>query len=186
MDDEATFADLLYVGPIYVEVGYCMGMPRAKTASAVLGSTDLGGEISVELPEYAFGDEEEGAPPYGSVEMWKMLLTQMRAMLARCMVFGEIDPLWDGPTEEGHKEFSQATDELGDDFFEITPAVALEALRARARADEASMRALEQLGEFMEAQQSHPDENITLSEAMKRREEGAAKVRKIVEGVDEA
>jgi hypothetical protein len=65
--NEQRRADLLYVGTVYVDVGY--DMPRRPTAETIgwLGATDLGGTIHVDLLRYAFGDDDlyEGDPPYG-------------------------------------------------------------------------------------------------------------------------
>jgi hypothetical protein len=188
--DEKTAGDLFHVGPIFVDVGYT-DCPEARTNDGVLGAVDLGGEIVVRLYEYGeYGDEDgelDPDPPDGSVGMWKMLLTQMRDMLARCLMFGRMHPMWRGSEEEeGYKEFNQAAAELGEDFFNTTPGTAVAALRERAREDENTRAFWEGLGRFMEAQQERPDENITLGDAVERHKERTDEVRKIVEGEEAA
>ena len=137
---EKSVSDLLYVGLIYVDVGYAWDVPTAETMD-VLGAMDLGGKISVDLVRYEFGDEYlyEDDPPLGSVEMWTMLLTEMRNMLARCFLFGEMrvasDTLGSRLDEEEAKNLDRAVTELGEEYFKITPGLGLGALKGRARDD---------------------------------------------------
>lgn len=186
MDDAEAARNRFHVGPIYVEVRYDMGTPAACTIDGGIGDVDLGAEIVVRLSEYEFEGADEPDQPYGSVGMWRMLLTRMRDVLASFMLLGEMRPAWDGSAEdEGYGEFGQAVDELGERFFKVTPEVAVEAIRRRAREAEAGAQGLAALGEFMQAQQARPDEDITLGEAKRRQEEGVEEVRGIVERGDE-
>jgi hypothetical protein len=152
---EQSVSDLLYVGLIYVDVGYAMDTPTAETMD-VLGAMDLGGKISVDLVRYAFGDEYlyEDDPPPGSVGMWKMLLTEMRNMLARCFLFGEMrvsgDRLDSFLDEEEAKNLDQAVTELGEEYFKITPGLGLGALKGRARDDRDFTDGLKWLGRLMQ------------------------------------
>jgi hypothetical protein len=156
---EQSVSDLLYVGPIHVDVGYDMDAPTAETMDE-LGAMDLGGKISVDLVRYAFGDEEdlyEDDPPPGSVGMWKMLLTQMRDMLARCFLFGEMQVVSDRlghalkeEEEEEAKNLDRAVTELGEEYFKITPGLGLEALKGRARDDRDFTDGLKWLGQLMQ------------------------------------
>lgn len=156
---EQSVSDLLYVGLIYVDVGYAMDTPTAETMD-VLGAMDLGGKISVDLVRYAFGDEYlyEDDPPPGSVGMWKMLLTEMRDMLARCFLFGEMRVLsserlrctLEREEDEGAKNLDQAVTELGEEYFKITPGLGLGALKGRARDDRDFTDGLKWLGRLMQ------------------------------------
>jgi hypothetical protein len=156
--NEQSISDLLYVGTIHVDVGYAWDVPTAETID-VLGAMDLGGKISVDLVRYQFGDEYlyEDDPPLGSVGMWKMLLTQMRDMLARCFLFGEMRVLsserlrW-AVKEEEDRNLEQAITELGEEYFKITPGLGLGALKGRARDDREFTDGLKWLGRLMQVQ----------------------------------
>jgi hypothetical protein len=159
--NEQSVSDLLYVGPIHVDVGYDMDVPTAETVD-MLGAMELGGKIRVDLARYPFGDDYlyEDDPPLGSVEMWKMLLTQMRDMLARCFLFGEMRVLsserlrWavEEEEEEDAKNLDRAVTELGEEYFKITPSLGLEVLKGCARDDLAFRDGLKWLGRRMQVE----------------------------------
>jgi hypothetical protein len=196
MCDE-TILDLCNVGTVYVDVGYdVLGTPAAETLAGYINTVDLGGTISVTLLQY-MGDDpdklDEDDPPFGSVGMWKMLITEMRDMLARCFVLGEMKMGGDGRLgfqldKEDEKNIDQAFRELADDdlTIKITPTLAVEALQVRARHEQAVTDGMERLVELMEAQQDHPDENITLREAMRRKQEGTELLKRMMEDDEEA
>jgi hypothetical protein len=195
MGDE-TILDLCYVGTVYVDVGYNMDIPTAETFDGWLGAVDLGGTISVNLLQY-MGDDpdklDEDDPPFGSVGMWKMLINKMRDMLARCFVFGEMKMGGGGwlgfqLDKEEEKNLDQAFRELADDdlTIKVTPTLAVETLQVRARHEQAVTDGIERLVELMEAQQDHPDENITLREAMQRKQEGTELLKRMLEDDEEA
>jgi hypothetical protein len=156
--NEQSIWDLLYVGPIHVDVGYDFDVPTAETVD-MLGAMELGGKIRVDLARYPFGDDYlyEDDPPLGSVGMWKMLLTQMRDMLARCFLFGEMRVLsserlrW-AVKEEEDRNLEQAITELGEEYFKITPGLGLGALKGRARDDREFTDGLKWLGRLMQVQ----------------------------------
>lgn len=190
---EKSLADMLYVGTIQVDVGvdWAFGTPTARTVVPTLGAVDLGGEISTELLAYEDEDEppSDDYPPFESVEMWKMLLLQMRDMLARCFIFGKMRVnvgLSELAVSEGaaDKNLDQAITELGDENFliAVTPEIALSALSAREEDNERLQRGLEAMLGFVEAQQSREGENITIGEAVDRAQQGAEDMRRMVEG----
>jgi hypothetical protein len=133
MDEELKVGTALFdVGTIFVEVGRFGGPVVARTKPMGLASVDLGGTLSVEVDEYMFEDDWPDLPPYGSVGMYKLLLTKTRDFLARCMVLGQVQPIYDGPkTDEGWENFNKAADERGEDFFHITPDKSVVALMDR-------------------------------------------------------
>lgn len=190
---EQSISDLLYVGTVHVDVGYDGGGPTAETVEIGLGGMDLGGTIRVDLVRYAFGDEDlyKDDPPDGSVGMWTMLLTEMRDMLARCFLFGQMrvvsDTLGRSLDEEEEKNLDQAISELGDEDFSIriTPGLALNALLGRDREERAVRDGLMALVGFIEAQQDHPDEDITLEDATKRQQEGTERLERMAEDEDD-
>jgi hypothetical protein len=157
--NEQSVSDLLYVGTIHVDVGYDFDVPTAETVD-MLGAMELGGKIRVDLARYPFGDDYlyEDDPPLGSVGMWKMLLTQMRDMLARCFLFGEMRVLsserlrWavEEEEEEDAKNLDRAVTELGEEYFKITPGLGLETLKGRARDDRDFTDGLYRLGRLMQ------------------------------------
>jgi hypothetical protein len=193
--DEKNMADLLYVGTVYVEAGYYGGTPTAETIS-YLGGADLGGQISVELVQYTFGDLAdlfEGDPPVGSVEMWKKLIVEMRDMLARCFVLGEMkmvggERLSSEVDEQEDKNLDQAITQLADDkekfTIKITPEIAIKALAARARDEQAIRENLKAMLAFIEAQQYREGEDITLEEAAKRHQEGTERLERMMDDDD--
>ena len=191
--DEKNLADMLYVGTIYVEVGvdWSMGTPTAQTVVPTLGATDLGGEISTQLVSYEDEDTPpKGYPPFESVEMWKMLLTQMRDLLARCFLSGEIRisvGLASGIEEvegEAEKNLDAAITELGDEHFliPVTPEHTIAALTSRKEDNERVQQVLETLLGFMQAQEEYEGEDIGIGEAVERGKRGTEKIRRIVEG----
>jgi hypothetical protein len=196
MDAEKTILDLCYVGTVYVDVGYNMDIPTAETFDGWLGAVDLGGTISVNLLRYMSDDPDELSeddPPSGSVGMWKKLIIEMRDMLARCFVFGEMKIGGGGwlsrqLDKEEEKNIDQAFRELADDdlTIKITPALAVETLQVRARHEQAVTDGIESLVEFIRAQQDHPDENINLGEAMQRQQEGTEILERMLEDDEEA
>ena len=54
--DEETLANMLCVGPVYVDVGYdgFSGTPTARTDDSIFGVMELGGEITTELIQYPY------------------------------------------------------------------------------------------------------------------------------------
>jgi hypothetical protein len=154
MNKEKTLTEMLYVGPIYIDVGADMDVPAAKTEGAVFGTVDLGGEIGVTHYGRIFGDEPlEGDPVPSSVEGWIALLIDMRDMLARCFVLGKMIPthgfLCDHLDEEENANLDQAIRELGEEFFEITLDRAIEAIERREEKDERFRGGLKMISDLM-------------------------------------
>ena len=96
----------------------------------------------------------------------------MRDFLARCMILGEMNVVAGNglldTDEHDRATLKEVLKSLPEDFFEITVPKALASLRARAENDRAVAEGISNLLEMMEAQQSHPDGNITLGEATRR------------------
>jgi hypothetical protein len=172
----------LYVGGILVEISDDFDGYKAETANdGVLGPVELGFEISVTA--YDLDDNDNARE---DADMVREVIDAMRLALARCFIFGKMEFVHGGMIDdEGWEAVEKVRDALPEGYLEITPALAAEAcLRQEER--EAAMDAwLESVGELMEAQKRHPDENITLGEAAERQEKGSAEIRRIVEGEEE-
>jgi hypothetical protein len=176
-DPAQEFAGRLYVGTIYVDVGYDMDVPAATTDDSIFGALDLGGTVSVDLPQYLFGDEERGEddPPMGSTQMWMILLARMRNMLASCWLLGQMKPqvmgsrLTNQLRPEERENLGRAIELLGEEFFEISPEVAFAAVAARHEQDRQFQDGLHAVFEFIVLYQE-PGENITIEEALRRAE----------------
>jgi hypothetical protein len=174
-DETQDFFQKLYMGTIFVDVGYS-SVPTATTATGILGAVDLGGDISVEMLEYLYGDEERGEddPPLGSVQMWMILLSRMRNMLASCFLLGQMQPVIGTfsyvDVEEDRENLEKAIEMLGEEFFTITPQVALQAVEARHEEDLEFRDGLQAVVEFIDRYRE-PGENITIEEALKRAKE---------------
>jgi len=190
MPEEPRFAERLSLGPVVVDVGYdFIGMPTARTIGHVLEAADLGGEISVTLHQYT-GDPDdlyEGDPPEGSIEMWKLLLAEMKDMLARCFIFCRMrvagaELLGARLEADDEKNLDAAIEELGKEFMLVKPEHALQAIEKRHRGEQATAGWLAHLATFMEAQQEDPGEDITFGEAVDRHEKGTEDLRRLVEG----
>jgi hypothetical protein len=90
---------------------------------------------------------------YASPEAWAKLLREMRDVLARCMILGRMEVATDSfvldTDEEDYKSIEEAEKLLGEEFFDITPEVALAALQARAENEEKIMAGLKKIMTFM-------------------------------------
>jgi hypothetical protein len=171
MDEEA-LANLFNVGPIFGEVSYDGDDAVARTNDPWLDAVGQGEEIAVRLDEYDVSK--------GNIAMWRALLQRMRDELEERMILGQMHPVWIGPAEgEAYREFAQAVDALGEEFFTITPSPEL---LQQAREDEDFCKPFELLKRFVEAQQQRAEENITLGHAVERHKQRTEEIRRIVEG----
>ena len=163
--DEEHLANLFNVGPIFVEVSYDdPAGALARTNDPWLAAVGRDEEIAVRLE----------AP------MWQALLQRMRDELAERMILGQMHPVWGGPAEgEGYEQFATVVDELGEEFFTITPSPEL---LQQAREDEDFRKPFELLKRFVEAQQQRMEEEITLGHAVERHKQRTEEIRRIVEG----
>jgi len=194
MTQEHDFGGLFFVGPIYVEVGTgAHGDYEASTKNAVFGAVELGGTISArlgygEIEGYDPALDEEDTFKENSPEMWVELLTRMRDLLARCMILGTmvVVPSELFLDENEQKVLTKVLHSLPEEFFEITPELAIRLLKERAERERKATERLEATVEMMDAQKARDDENITLGEAMKRLVRGTDEVRRIVEGEADA
>jgi hypothetical protein len=183
-DQQPHFAGALYVGAILVAVsGEAFGFKAKSANDSVLGLIELGFEVSATAydqdDKLLDNEDNEGVV----ADLVREAIDRLRYALARCFIFGKMELINDGLTDEEDWEvIEKVWDSLPESYFEITPALAAEACIRQEKRDAAFGAWLEQLGEFMEAQQKHPDENITLGEAEERQAEGAEVVRKIVDG----
>jgi hypothetical protein len=155
--DEEQLANLFNVGPIFVEVSYDGEGALARTSDPWLAALGRDEEIAVRL-DASFAELR-----------WEELLQRMRDELEERMILGQMHPVWGGPAEgEGYERFATVVDELGEDFFTIT---ASPELLQQAREDEEFRKPFELLKRFVEAQQQHREEELTLGHAVERHQQ---------------
>jgi hypothetical protein len=137
---------------------------RRPQTIAGLGPLELGFEISTTAYYLDHNDNERE-----TADMVREVIDRMRYALARCFIFGEIELVHDGKlADEDWEVVERVRDALPVGYVKITPSLTAEACLRQEQRDAGLDAWLEEMGEFMEAQQEHPDENITLGEARKR------------------
>jgi hypothetical protein len=151
---ERTLEDLFYCGSVLVEVGFGLSdYPEARTDNTVMGYADLGGEITVTLPEDDVLEDKDGAI-YVRPEAWADLLREMRDMLARCMILGRMVVASENSLlladEENRKSIEKAKKLLGEEFFDITFDTAMRALKERYEEEEQVRGGLRMMINMME------------------------------------
>src|SRR5215216_3228531 len=118
-------------------------------------------------------------------ETWKRVMRDLRHGLALAVRFGTMELVFDSDAalDEEDKRFAVAAfDALTEEERTITEEDVARAHEEEARRAMRTAAFFGRLGEFTEAQQQHPDENITIGEAAERHKKGREDVRKIVEG----
>jgi hypothetical protein len=182
VDDQEVqrLGEALYVGQILVEISENMiGGYSATTANDdVLGFVELGFEISTTV----YDDDDAEREP---ADMLREVIDQMRLALARCLIFGRMSLMGEHLDAEDWQVVEKVRDALPAGYLEITPTLTAEACVRQEERDAAIGAFLESMVEAIEAQQQHPDENITWREAAERQKKRSEEIRRIVEGEEE-
>jgi len=137
--------------------------------------------VGVEIVANAFG---EGA----RVEGWAAVLRDLRHGMALAAQVGKLVLMFDdiGVLDESAAKAAEAAfAALSEDERTITFEDVTRAYEEEAEEAEREAAFFEGLAEFIAAQEQSPGEDITLGEAVERRDAGAEEVRKIVEGGEE-
>lgn len=198
--DEQKPTNALYVGTILVEIAVDgpLGDYVARTFNDhVLGPTELGFDVSFTAHEDLEDDDdartvEEIVQEIKDAEVVtevideavvRELIDGIRFALARCCIFGKIELVNDGFVgDRDWKVVEKVRDELPAEYFEITPALFVEACSRQEEKDAALGAFLEQVGELLKSQQQHEDEDVTVGEALDRQKKGSEEIRRIIEG----